>query len=106
MSEDTQEVAVEEEGQQVMVDDVSYAVDSLPQGIQNAITTYNVWVNDRAEAQKTAAQLASAVQHLANQISTAIREHVAASEAEEAGVATAGDEAPAEAALDIPSEEE
>ena len=114
MSEETQapEATEEEARPQILVDDVSYYVDELPDAIRGAINTYNVWVADRGEAQKKAAQLASAVQHLASQISQAIKDHTAEQEAAEAGVATAGEDAleitdaESEAALDIPAEEE
>lgn len=103
---------VQQEPRQVMVDDVSYVVDELPQELQGAIATYDVWMADQREAQKTAAQMTAATQQLAAQITNAIKAHVAAQEAEAEGVASAGEDAldvvdaEASAALDIPAEEE
>jgi hypothetical protein len=105
MTDQTQEV----EPRSVIVDDVSYVVDELPEAIQNAITTYDVWTADQRDAQKKAAQLTAAVQQLSQQILTAIREHVAAEEAAEAGAPESGETAEAdsaEASLDIPADED
>jgi flagellar biosynthesis regulator FlaF len=108
MSEENTQTAdqAEEQVRQVMVDDVSYPVNELPEGIQRAIASYDIWVADRGEAQKKAAQLTSAVQHLATQISDAIKDHVAAQEAASETVAPGNDALEiADAALDIPAED-
>jgi hypothetical protein len=103
MSEETQ--ATEEvRPREVLVDDVAYAVNELPEQVQRLIATYDVWVADRAEAQKTFAQMDSACRHLAGQIQAQIREMAAADAAvEESG--PVADDAPA-AALDIPADDE
>lgn len=94
----------DQQPREVYVDDVAYVVAELPQQIQNLIATYDVWVQDRAKAQKEALQLDSAVRFLATQIQTAVRDHAASEAAEEAGEPVAEDDATAEAALDIPAD--
>ncbi len=90
----------------IILDDVSYVVQDLPLQIQQLVGTYDVWVADRAGAQKTFAQQDSACRFLARQISEAVNAHVA-SEAAAKGAPVSGDEAEPEAsaALDIPAEE-
>lgn len=111
MTDETQvdeqaEAPVADEPRSVIVDDVKYVVEELPEGIRNAITQYDLWIVDHNAAQRRVAQVASGIQHLAGQIAAAIREHVAAEDAEAGEVPSAGDLAPeAEAALDIPAED-
>lgn len=105
------EAPAADEPRSVIVDDVKFVVEELPEGIQNAIAQYDLWIVDHRVAQRRVTQIASGVQHLAGQIANAIREHVAAEEAAEAGegVPTPGDLAPetaeAEASLDIPADD-
>lgn len=106
MSEEANVQAADPKPREVIVDDVAYVVDELPDQVRQLIATYDVWLNDRAVAQKEFTQLDAAVRHLAVQIQTAIRQSVAAEEQAE-GQPVAEDqpvEQEAVAALDIPEE--
>lgn len=105
MTDQTQEAENVQEPRTVIVDDVSYVVDELPNAVRNAIAAYDTWVADHRDAQKQAAQLSAAVQHLAGQISTAIREH-AETEAQTEGEEPSAGDVGAEASLDIPAEDD
>lgn len=94
----------------IVLDDVSYLVQDLPGPIQQLVQTYDVWVVDKANAQKTFGQLDSACRFLARTISDNVDAWVAASKAKtEAQAKTDVSDEPevetAGAKLDIPADE-
>jgi hypothetical protein len=93
------------EPRQIVLDDVSYLVSELPEAIQQYIATYDIWMLDKAAAQRQAVQLDAAVRHLSQIIATALKEHAAAQAAAAEAVPEAGDVAPV-ATLDIPADVE
>lgn len=107
MAEQAQE-ATTQEPRTVVVDEVSYVVTDLPLQLQQLIATYDVWVNDRALAQKEFSQKDSACRFLARSISEAVKADAAAKKAQEEGESVndaASETETANAALDIPAEE-
>jgi hypothetical protein len=88
---------------EVLVDDVAYVVDELPDQLRALIATYDVWVADRAAAQKSFAQLDAACRQLAGQVQAGVREVAAAEAAAAEAVPVANDEGAA--VLDIPADD-
>lgn len=107
MTDQVQEVTevteVTPEPRAIVVDDVSYVVADLPEQLQQLITTYDVWVNDRALAQKEFSQKDSACRFLARSISEAVKVDAAAKKAK--AKADAAEAETANAALDIPADD-
>jgi len=67
----------EEQKRTLAVDEVEYVIEELPQTIQNMVAAYDVWSKDRADAQKSFAQMDAAVRQLSSTIIEEVRKHAA-----------------------------